>query len=144
MTVRDDRIFVDTSVLVYAHDVTAGEKHEQAREILRQAWLTRNGCLSVQVLQELYVALTRGLPRVLPEAKAHHVIASLASWQTHSPRADDVLSAIDIQTQCRLSFWDAMVIRSAVALGCSKLLTEDLNHAQSYRGVTVENPFLAG
>ena len=57
-----NRQFVDTNVLVYAHDVTAGDKHSRARALVEELWDTREGCLSVQVLQEFFVTTTRKIP----------------------------------------------------------------------------------
>ena len=53
------RVLVDTNVLIYAHDRSAGSKHDQARLLLRGLWENRTGCLSIQVLQEFYVNVTR-------------------------------------------------------------------------------------
>ena len=60
-----NRQFVDTNILVYAHDVTAGDKHSRARALIEELWGTRQGCLSVQVLQELFVTTTRKIPKPL-------------------------------------------------------------------------------
>src|SRR6266702_8650582 len=60
-----NRKFVDTNVLVYAHDVTAGDKHGRARALVEELWETRQGCLSVQVLQEFFVTTTRKIPKPL-------------------------------------------------------------------------------
>ena len=137
------RQFVDTNVLVYAHDVTAGDKHESARALVGELWKTREGCVSVQVLQELFVVTTRKIPKPLDAAAAKRLIGDLASWHVHSPGADDVLAAIDIHDRTGASFWDAMILRSAKELGCKTLHSEDLNSGQIYEGVQVQNPFRA-
>jgi predicted nucleic acid-binding protein len=137
-----NRTFVDTNVLVYAHDVTAGDKHDRARALLEELWDTREGCLSVQVLQEFFVTTTRKIPKPLEAPAAGQVINDLALWQVHAPAARDVLAAIDIHQQTGASFWDAMIIRSAQELGCQTLYSEDLNPGQAYAGVRVSNPFL--
>jgi predicted nucleic acid-binding protein len=138
-----NRKFVDTNVLVYAHDLTAGDKHSRARALLEELWDTRQGCLSVQVLQEFFVTTTRKIPRPLDPAAAAQIISDLARWHVHSPAAPDVLAAIDIQQQAGTSFWDAMILRSAQELGCPVLYSEDLNSGQSYAGIRVSNPFTA-
>jgi predicted nucleic acid-binding protein len=138
-----NRQFVDTNVLVYAHDVTAGEKHSRARALVEELWDTREGCLSVQVLQEFFVTTTRKIPRPLDAAAAARIIDDLAHWHVHTPAAGDVLAAIDIHRGAGVSFWDAMILRSAQELGCVTVNSEDLNPGQPYQGVQVRNPFLA-
>jgi predicted nucleic acid-binding protein len=138
-----NRKFVDTNVLVYAHDLTAGDKHDLARALLEELWGTRQGCLSVQVLQEFFVTTTRKIPKPLDPTAAAQIIGDLASWHVHSPAAPDILAAIDIQQQAGTSFWDAMILRSAQELGCPVLYSEDLNAGQSYAGIQVSNPFTA-
>jgi len=137
-----NRTFVDTNVLVYAHDVTAGDKHGRARALLEELWDTREGCLSVQVLQEFFVTTARKIPKPLEAPTAGQIINDLALWHVHAPAARDVLAAIDIHQQSGASFWDAMIIRSAQELGCQTLYSEDLNPGQTYAGVRVSNPFL--
>ncbi|NPV08379.1 MAG: PIN domain-containing protein [Anaerolineae bacterium] len=133
--------FVDTNVLVYAHDPTAGAKYERARQLVSGLWEAREGCLSVQVLQEFYVTATRRTARLLSPTDAAKVVSSLSFWRVHRPSASHVLAAIDLSQQYCISFWDAMIIVSAARLRCSTLWTEDLNHGQTYDGVRVLNPF---
>jgi predicted nucleic acid-binding protein len=138
----DNRSFVDTNILVYAHDATAGQKRERARALLTELWASGEGCLSVQVLQEFFVTVTRKVPKPLDAASAAAIIADLSHWRVHSPRSDDVLSAIDSHRSQDISFWDAMIVCSAASLGCGTLYSEDLNPGQQYEGVRVRNPFL--
>ena len=137
-----NRQFVDTNILVYAHDVTAGDKHVLARALVEELWDTREGCLSVQVLQEFFVTTTRKIPKPLDVPAAARVIDDLAHWHMHAPAAGDVLAAIDILQRTGASFWDAMILRSAKELGCQILHSEDLNPGQEYKGVLLRNPFL--
>jgi len=133
--------FVDTNVLLYAYDATAGDRHHRARTLVARLGRSRNGVLSVQVLQEFYVNAVRKIPVPLSPAVARERVRTLGSWPTHAPTAQDVLTAIDIAEQERNSFWDAMIIRSASAFGCTALWTEDLNAGQLISGVRIENPF---
>lgn len=137
------RQFVDTNVLVYAHDVTAGDKHLRARALIEELWITREGCLSIQVLQEFFVTTTRKIPKPLEAPAVLRIIGDLARWHVHTPAVSDVLAAIDIHDRTGVSFWDAMIIRSAKELDCKTLHTEDLNSGQTYEGVQVRNPFLS-
>jgi predicted nucleic acid-binding protein len=138
-----NRQFVDTNILVYAHDVTAGDKHSRARALVEELWGTRQGCLSVQVLQEFFATTTRKIPKPLEAPAAAQIIDDLAHWHVHSPTVADVRAAIDIHQRTGASFWDAMIVRSAQELGCRILHSEDLNAGQEYEGVEVRNPFPA-
>lgn len=135
------RVFVDTNVLVYAYDVSAGEKHDRARELVEDLWRSRAGCISVQVLQEFFVNVTRKIPKTLPVVQAKEIVSDLGYWRSHSPSARDVVEAIELHERLSLSFWDAMIVRSALSSGCGVLYTEDLNAGQSYDGIRAENPF---
>lgn len=129
--------FVDSNILIYAHDHTANERHVQARDLVDALWRTETGALSVQVLQEFFVNIRRKIP--IPEAR--RLVADYTNWRTHSPGTRDVMEAIDIHRDYKISFWDAMIVRSAAQLDCDVLLTEDLNAGQRYCGVLAENPF---
>jgi predicted nucleic acid-binding protein len=140
---RDDRIlqFVDTNILIYAYDATAGVKHERAKALIAGLWESRCGCLSIQVLQEFYVTVTRTVSRPLAGDVAAEVISDLAAWRVYAPGVEDVKQAIVAHQRYAISFWDAMIIRSAAQLGCATLWSEDLNAGQVYEGLRVMNPF---
>ncbi len=139
-----NRRFVDTNILLYAHDDSAGTKQDQARALLEQLWESRDGCLSVQVLQEFFVNATRKIAKPLSVETAKEIIADFSHWHMHVPAADDVLGAIGIHQCVGISFWDSMIVRSAAEMGCSVLYSEDLNSGQDYySGVRAENPFQA-
>jgi predicted nucleic acid-binding protein len=138
-----NRRFVDTNILVYAHDDSAGNKRDQARTLIEQLWESRDGCLSVQVLQEFFVSVTRKIAKPLSAETAKEIVADLSHWHMHVPAADDVLGAIGIHQRARISFWDGMIVHSAAEMGCAVVYSEDLNAGQDYSGVRVENPFQA-
>jgi len=133
--------FVDTNILVYAYDITASDKHRRARQLVLDLWESGTGCLSIQVLQEFYVTATRKIARPLPAFQAAQIISDLSVWPTHSPKADDILAAIDIQQHYGIAFWDAMILISAMRMGCITLWSEDLNSGQTYEQVLVRTPF---
>jgi len=133
--------FCDTNLFVYAYDRSAGEKHHRARDVVNGLWQSANGALSIQVLQELFVTLTRKLATQLTLQDARSLIADLATWRVVEPNRQDVLEAIDNSQRWRISFWDAMLLTTADKAGASVLWSEDLNHGQVYGGVTVCNPF---
>ncbi len=136
----DERTFVDTNIVVYAHDRSAGRKQEVASSLVDGLWTSGLGCLSVQVLQELFVTLTRKVPQPLSHDTAIELVTDFSRWDVHAPTAQDVIAAATVQRRHRLSFWDAMIIQSATALGCSVLYSEDLKSGQRYDGLTVVNP----
>ena len=133
--------FVDTNVLVYAYDVEAGEKYRLATRLLENIWRQKNGCVSVQVLQEFYVNITRKSKQSLSAENAKRAIHSFSVWKVFRHDVEDVLAAIDVQQRFQISFWDALVVRSAQRLGCKTLWSEDLSDGQDYDGVKVVNPF---
>jgi predicted nucleic acid-binding protein len=132
---------VDTNILIYAHDISAGEKRIRAKELMRDLWQSGEGCLSIQVLQEFYVNVTQKVTKPLPTEAAAQIIADLSVWEVHRPRTEDVLYAIRLQKRYQISFWDAMILASALQLGCHVLWSEDLNPGQVYDQVEVQSPF---
>lgn len=142
MSADGRREFLDTNVLVYAHDNSAGEKHVRAKQLLADLWASGNGCLSIQVLQEFYVDITRKVKHPLDPETARQRVENLGAWLVHSPTAEDVVEAIRLHQASHLSFWDAMVLSSAVQLDCGTLWSEDLNAGQTVVGTLIKNPFL--
>ncbi len=133
--------FLDTNILVYAYDRSAGQKHALAVELMTGCWENENGRVSLQVLQEFFVTVTRKITTPLDHQTARQIVADLAQWRLHAPQASDLLQAIDLQRDYQLSLWDAQIVQSAASLGCKQLLSEDLNHGQMYGEVQVVNPF---
>jgi predicted nucleic acid-binding protein len=132
--------FVDTNVLVYAHDGGAGGKHERSVELLSRLFEDGAGALSIQVLAEFYAAATKKL--AMSSQEAEEVLADLGSWTIHRPGHEDLLDAARLQRRYRIAWWDALVVNSAIELGCRVLWSEDLADGQRYGAVTVRNPFL--
>ena len=137
-----ERVFVDTNVLIYAHDLDAGSKHDRAAAILSDLWEKENGIVSVQVLQEFYVNVTRKISAPLTPALARGVIRNYLAWQIAPNDPSTVLSASEIAERNHISFWDALIVASASNAGADRILSEDLNHGQMIEGVVIENPFL--
>ena len=132
--------FVDTNVLIYAHDGGAGKKHLKSIDLLARLFEEASGALSIQVLSEFYSAATRKLSMKSAEAEA--AISDLGGWLIHRPGHTDVLKACRLHRRYNLAWWDAMVLNSAMEVGCSILWTEDLNNGQRYDRVTIRNPFM--
>lgn len=134
--------FCDANVVVYAYDTSAGAKHDQARQLLERLWLEGIGAVSIQVLQELFVTLTRKIRQPLNTPTARTIIADLATWHVVTPTPSDVLAAIDATASWNVSFWDAMILVAAQRSGASVVWSEDLNAGQTFDTVTLRNPFL--
>jgi len=136
-------VFVDASVPVCAQDSSAGERRERARVLLAELRSANRGCLSMQVLQEFYVAVTQKVQRPLPPQAAADIVCDLAFCRLHAPVGEDIPGAIGPQRRHKLSFWDAMILWTAKRLECASLWSEDLSPDRAYDGVLVQNPFLS-
>jgi predicted nucleic acid-binding protein len=137
-----ERIFVDTNVLAYLFDDAEPEKQASARARLEAEQRASELVISTQVLQELYVALTKGRAPIATAEIADRALRAVADGYT-TVRVDVplVLAAIETSRGETISFWDALIVEAAARAGCSRVLSEDLNHGQTIAGVVVENPF---
>lgn len=134
-------VFVDTNVLVYARDPSEGEKHVRANAWMQHLWKAADARVSVQVLQEYYVTVTKKLrPGLSPEA-ARADITDLAAWRPVESRPALLDVAWAIEDRFAISFWDALIVAAAHEAGCSHLLTEDLASGMDFDGVVVVDPF---
>ena len=133
------RSFFDTNVLVYADDAAAPEKQRRAVELIAEHRRASTGVLSLQVLQEYFVTVTRKLsvdPRV-----ARRKVELLAEFDVATPGVPDILAAIDLHRLYGFSFWDALILRSAQQAGCAVLFSEDMQEAREVDGLRIVNPF---
>lgn len=133
--------FVDTNILVYAEDRDTKTKHEVARDLVVKLWDERSGVLSVQVLQEFYVIVTRKLKKPLSTTKALEVVKEYLTWNVIENTGGLLTTAIELQQKAQLSFWDAMVVQAAIDSGCDTLYSEDLNAGQRFGSLLIVNPF---
>ena len=136
----NDKTFIDTNILIYAHDVDAKAKHRIANEILRDLWGERTGVLSMQVLQEFYINVTRKIRTPLPKDSARLVVSSYAIWCMETTPAE-ISAAFRIEDESRIGFWDALIVSSAARSGAARILSEDLSAGQRISGILIENPF---
>lgn len=134
-----ERVFFDTNVLVYADDLDAGAKRDRAQALLAAALRAGDGVLSTQVLQEFFVIATRKLG--VDPAIARRKVELLATLDVVKVDVPMILRAVDLHRLHSLSFWDALVVRAAASAGCTRLLSEDMQHGATFDGVRVENPF---
>ncbi len=135
-----DKTFVDTNVLIYAHDIAGGAKHQTANTVLRKLWSERTGVISVQVLQEFYINVTRKIPVPLSKEAARQIVSSYAIWCTETTAAE-ISAAFQIEDESQIGFWDALIVSSAAKSGASRILSEDFNAGQRIAGLVIENPF---
>jgi len=134
------KTFIDTNVLIYAHDIDASAKHQIAKAVLRDLWGERTGVLSVQVLHEFYVNVTRKIPTPLSKNSARLVVSNYAIWCIETTPTE-ISAAFQIEDESRIGFWDAMIVSSAVKGGASRILSEDFSAGQRIAGILIENPF---
>lgn len=137
------KAFIDTNVLIYAHDVDASGKHELAKRILEELWNLRTGALSTQVLQEFYVNVTRKIATPLSKKSARAVVDTYISWCVDTTPVE-ISEAFRIEDEARIGFWDALIVAAAIKAGADRILSEDLNAGQTISGVRIENPFSPG
>jgi predicted nucleic acid-binding protein len=140
MNSMSGKTFVDTNVLIYAHDIDAGAKHQTAKAVLRDLWSERMGVLSMQVLQEFYVNVTRKITSPLSKDLARLTVGSYAIWCVETTPTE-ISAAFRIEDESRIGFWDAMIVASAVKSGATRIVSEDLNAGQRIAGIRIENPF---
>jgi len=135
-----DKTFIDTNVLIYAHDVDAKVRHEVAKSVLSELWTHRSGVLSMQVLQEFYVNVTRKIASPLPRDLARLIVNSYSIWCVETTPAE-IAIAFRIEDESRIGFWDALIVAAAAKSGAIRILSEDLNAQQKIAGIKIENPF---
>jgi predicted nucleic acid-binding protein len=135
------KTFVDTNILIYAHDIDAGEKHPIAKNALTELWEKREGVLSVQVLHEFYVNVSRKIAKPLTKQLARAVVRTYETWCVETTSAD-IAVAFRIEDEARISYWDALICAAALKAGAERILSEDLNAGQRISGLRVENPFV--
>ena len=136
-----DRFFVDTNILVYAHDNSAGTEHKRSRTLIEDLWHARSGVISTQVLQELCNSLQRKVARQVPRAALREIITDYLELAPRGERRGlGVVEALDLQERHQISFWDALIVRAAQVSNSEILYSEDLSDGQSYGGVRVVNP----
>jgi predicted nucleic acid-binding protein len=135
-----DKYFVDTNILVYAHDRSAGEKHHRARALVEQLWHSGEGVLSTQVLQDLCVNLRRKSNRPLSSDEMIRLIEDYLSWEVVVNSPDSAVQALQLEARYKVSFWDALILHAAETAGAAVLYSEDLAAGQRYGSTRVINP----
>ncbi|MFO0966084.1 MAG: PIN domain-containing protein [Gemmataceae bacterium] len=133
--------FLDTNVLVYAaSDKVADQaKAAVARELLRRG--PSDFAISLQVLQEFYVAARAPRKLGLVHEEALKFCGQWRAFALLEPTLGLFEAALEVCRRYQIGYYDAAILAAARQLGCTKVHSEDLNDGQDYDGVRVENPF---
>ena len=134
------RTFFDTNVLVYTDDQANPAKQKRALDLLKEYKKTSSGVVSLQVLQEYFVTVTRKYG--IDPASARRKVELFAALDVVEPALTDILAAIDLHRLYSVSYRDALVVHRARRAGCKQVLSEDMQHGQVVGGVRIVNPFL--
>ena len=137
----EGKTFIDTNIIIYAYDATAGKKHKTARTIITDLWESGLGVISTQVLQEFFVNVVQKIPKPMDKQQAKEIVRDLLKWRVVVNTGDSIIDAIDICLRYGYSFWDSMIIEAAIKGGATVIISEDLQDGQVVSGVTIKNPF---
>jgi predicted nucleic acid-binding protein len=134
------KFFVDTNILVYAHDRSAGRKHQRARAVVEELWNSGEGVLSTQVLHELCVNLRRKVAPALSVSEVRRLLQDYLAWQVVTTAPEAVVHALDLESRYKVSFWDALIVHAAEVAGATTIYSEDMGDRQKFGTVRVVNP----
>jgi predicted nucleic acid-binding protein len=135
-----DKYFVDTNILLYAHDPSAGVKRDRARQLIEHLWTTGQGVLSTQILQELCVNLRRKVKPPLPMDEIRRLVQDYLSWEIVVNSPESAIQALEIEARYKIPYWDALVVQAAESAGAAILYSEDLAPGQKYGAIRVVDP----
>jgi predicted nucleic acid-binding protein len=135
-------VFIDTNVLVYANDSAQPPKQRTARSLIKDVLHAGNGVISVQVLSEFWVTVTRKIQQPLSGSTARRETELFGLMTIVNLDSNLFYDAVRLQQVYQISFWDAQIVAAAESAGCTVLYSEDLNAGQEYSNVQVVNPFL--
>jgi len=138
----NEKVFVDTDVLVYARDATEPQKQLRALEWMENLWRTRRGTISFQVLQEFYVTVTTKLDPGMEVPLARSDVRNLIAWGPVSIDAAILEGAWSLQDRYSVSWWDSLIVATALRARCRFMISEDLQDGQKLDDLTVVNPFV--
>ncbi|MBN1962969.1 MAG: PIN domain-containing protein [Deltaproteobacteria bacterium] len=135
------RVFIDTNIFVYAVDKDEPQKKAIARSLISDLSNKNQVMISLQVLSEFYWVTTRKLKSPLSLIEAEHATISLANLPIVNTNSNTVIDAITLSREKPLSYWDSLIIQSAILGGCTTIITEDLQHDHSIANISILNPF---
>lgn len=134
-----DRAFVDTNILLYAHDTAAGRKHEMALKLIASLWQEDRGSLSLQVLQEFSSVLLNKFK--IPLKTVKDWIKPYEQWMISGFGFPSLMAALELKERYGFSFWDSLIFQAAFEAEAKTLYSEDFSHGQKIRTLQVINPF---
>ena len=141
MTTPAAMTFVDTNVLLYAHDDKPDQRCKIAKELVGRLWDTRTGVVSTQVLQEFYFNATKIYKLAMPRSEARRALAQYARWRVIPTDAQMIMAASLLEDEHSVSFWDALIVQAALRASARFLVSEDLQDGRRFGSLTVRNPF---
>ena len=133
--------FFDTNILIYAVDHTDPVKRRKVGELLEREAGAGNAIISTQVLQEFYSVSTLKLKRPLNKLVAEKVVEELMTLHVKQVDTSIILAAIKRNQSDQISFWDALIIETALRAGARILWSEDMQHDREFDGLKIQNPF---
>ena len=133
--------FVDTNVLLYAHDDKPDPRCKVAKDIVTGLWASRTGVLSTQVLQEFYFNATKVYKLAMPRPVARRAIAAYGEWRIVPTDVELILCAARLTEEHSVSFWDALIVQAALRASATWLISEDMQDGRRFGTLTVRNPF---
>jgi len=131
--------FVDTNVLVYAHDASAGERRARAVALLASLWADRAGVVSTQVLTEFYQVATHKLAMAPTEAR--EIVLVYAAWPVVAVDVPLMALAMERHERDAVAWWDCLVVEAALRAGADRLASEDFQSGRRFGPLEVANPF---
>jgi predicted nucleic acid-binding protein len=135
-------VFIDTNVFIYHLDTTDALKHAVAERIVREGLASGNACISFQVVQECLNTALRKAQVALDLDSARSYLDTVLAPLLQVPASPALYHrALDVQARWRFSFYDSLIVAAALTAGCSRLLSEDLQHGQRIETLTITNPF---
>jgi predicted nucleic acid-binding protein len=137
-----DKFFIDTNILVYANDITDAAKNLKSKDIILQGMHDDTLVLSTQVLSEFYVTVTKKIERPLSSIEAKEEIELLKSVEVIEISIDMIIRAIEFSERFKVSYWDALIIASAIEAKCQIIYSEDLSSGQKFESTSILNPYL--
>lgn len=140
-TSMKDKVFIDSNVLVYAHDIASPAKQKMAKEAVYEAIRSDRGAISTQVISEFYITITRKIKSPLSVPEARREIELLSVLEIVEIDLTMIFSAIRFQSRWKISYWDGLILAAAEQAQCAFLLSEDMKDQENYDGIVVHNPF---
>lgn len=137
-----DNFFIDSNILIYAHDSSEKEKQDISKKLIFDGISNDNMVLSAQVLNEFFVITTKKIKKTLPVKIAGREIELLRTLTIVDIDIDLILQAIDLSQKHKLSYWDSLIISAAKRSNCTIIYTEDLNSGQKIESISIINPFI--